>query len=152
MKNLYLFAVIFIFATQNQTIGSIESGNTQINAYETRVILTTGNTVIHATLNNTKSDQHLISKLPYTITLSRYQSDYCGVMPGGLEYDISEAQGGWKAGEIHYTLNGNWLAIFFAGELQRNGSGFIKLGNIDTDISVLQRLGSSVSFTISLAN
>jgi hypothetical protein len=53
----------------------------------TSVILTVGETVIPATLNNSKAAQDLISRLPYTITLHRYEYDYCGVLDEPFEYD-----------------------------------------------------------------
>ncbi|MBO1510317.1 cyclophilin-like fold protein [Metabacillus bambusae] len=67
-----------------------------VNETGTAVTLTVGDTVIPATLNNSKAAQDLISRLPYTITLNRYEYDYCGVMDDRFEYDEKDKHNGWK--------------------------------------------------------
>jgi hypothetical protein len=77
----YLFTIIY----KNESKETMLEKRVIENS--TSVILTVGETVIPATLNNTKATQDLISKLPYTITLHHYEYDYCGVMDEQFEYD-----------------------------------------------------------------
>ncbi len=68
----------------------------------TKVELIVGATIITATLNESVSARDLISKLPYHVKVSRAAVDYCGRLPEPLNQDPSEAQRGWKNGDISY--------------------------------------------------
>jgi len=116
----------------------------------TAVILTVGNTAIPATLNNNKTAHDLISRLPYTITLQRYENDYCGIITDPFVYDKNDAHNGWKNGDI--DLAGNHFSILFDGEEDSGSySNMITLGRIDGDLSAIRSLGNTIKLTVSLA-
>ncbi len=87
---------------------------------ETRVSLVVGSKAISATLNSSISARDLITKLPYTVAVNRAAVDYCGRLPEPLKSDKSEAQRGWKNGEISYIPGADWIAFFMDGEIGSN--------------------------------
>lgn len=82
----------------------------------TKVNLIVENKIIKAILNDTISAKDLISKLPYSVNVSRAAVDYCGILSSSLKNDSSEAQRGWKNGDISYIPGADWIAFFFGGE------------------------------------
>ena len=134
MKKIYLtlFVLIVIFSA-----GAQEMKNTEVK--ETKVRLIVGSTVINAILNDTVSARDLISRLPYTVGVSRSAVDYCGRLPRPLENDKSEAQAGWKNGDISYIPGADWIAFFFGGEAESASYGDNQhiIGKVD-DISALK--------------
>ncbi len=114
----------------------------------TRVTLTSGDYVLHATLNSTKAAESLRSKLPMSISLGRSSLDYCGTAPA-LESDSSERQYGWRNGDI--SIVGGWISIFYVVQ-HRLPMPVMVLGSIDeSDLHVLKKLDNSVSFRIEIA-
>lgn len=112
------------------------NGNT--NGNETKVKLIVGPTTITATLNGIISARDSISKLPYTVRVSRSCVDYCGVLPQPLKNDKAEAQPGWKKGEISYIPSTDYIAFFFDGEDESASYGYSQhiVGKVD-DLSAL---------------
>lgn len=116
----------------------------------TAVTLTIGNTIIPATLNNGKAAQSLISKLPYTVRLNRYECDYCGVMDAPFEYNKDEVHNGWKNGDI--DLAGIYFSILFDGEENsQSHCNMVTMGRIDGDLSVVKNLGNAIEVTVKLS-
>lgn len=83
---------------------------------QTAIKIRVNDSVIDATLNDSLSAQDLLEKLPYRVNVSRAAVDYCGVLSGSLKSDASEAQRGWKDGDISYIPGADWIAFFFDGE------------------------------------
>lgn len=73
----------------------------------TPIILTAGGTAIPAELNDSTASQELISRLPYTIELHRYEHDYCGMMDRPLSYNGEDLKNGWKNGGIAFAADGS---------------------------------------------
>lgn len=91
--------------------------------YATRVIkdgtpitITIGDTVIPATLNNSKSAKALLARLPFRMNLHKYAHDYCGVMSEPLSYDEADVHNGWMNGDIDFA---RWR--LFHHSLRRRG-------------------------------
>jgi len=117
----------------------------------TAVTLTVGSTVIRATLNNTAAAKHLKDRLPFKISLSRSEVDYCGTVAGSFKYASEDLHNGWRNGNIDYVPSGNWFAIFFGGE-NDSAPGFITMGQIDkADLPIVSRLGGAIEVTVALA-
>lgn len=53
----------------------------------TEITLTAGDTIIPAVLNDSRASRELITRLPFTVRLHKYEHDYCGVMDTPLSYD-----------------------------------------------------------------
>jgi hypothetical protein len=100
---------------------------------ETKVNLIVGSSKIRATLNNTVSAMDLISKLPYSVRVSRSPVDYCGVLSEPLKSDRAEGQPGWKNGDISYIPGDDYIAFFFDGEADSSSSGYTQhiIGKVD---------------------
>jgi hypothetical protein len=118
----------------------------------TAITLTIGDTVIPATLNNSTSSKELISRLPYTVHVSKYAHDYCGVMKEPLKYDEADVHNGWMNGDIDFARDANYFTILYEDEETSKQFGDqINLGKIDNDLSVIKGLGSSIDILIQLA-
>jgi hypothetical protein len=119
------------------------------NKNETAIIVTVGETKIKAVLNNSKTAKDLISKLPYTIRLNRYEYDYCGTVDESLQFDEKDKHNCWINGEIAYV--GNYFSILFDGEEQSQGySDMITIGHIKDDLKLMKELGYQIEVTVSL--
>lgn len=127
------FIILFILIT-------VALGGAQIMENKTKVKLIVGTTTITATLNNSVSAKDLISKLPYTVGVSRSHVDYCGILPEPLESDDSEGQRGWKDGDISYIPGDDYIAFFFGGEAESASYSYSQhiIGKVD-DISALAK-------------
>jgi hypothetical protein len=124
---------------QSRTNGNCEEGIS--SERETAITLTIGNTVIPAVLNNTVSARDLISRLPYTVKLTRYSHDYCGVMSNPLKFDQKDVRSGWCNGDIHFATDGPYVVLFFGDEENSKQFGHqIHIGHINADAKVLENL------------
>lgn len=146
---LLLLATFLAAAADSQAAGDYAS-RTIDNG--TAITLTVGDTVIPATLNNSKSAQELISRLPYTVTLHRYAHDYCGVMDEPLSYDENDVHHGWLNGDIDFARDGNYFTILFEDEERSQQFGHqITLGKVDGPLSAVMALGNTIEMTIERA-
>lgn len=57
---------------------------TRVMGEGTKINMFFGDTVIPRTLNDSETAQALIKMLPYTVQLSNYGNDFCGVMADSL--------------------------------------------------------------------
>lgn len=119
------------------------------NSEGTQVALTIGDTVIPATLNHTVTAQAFIEQLPFTVTASKMQYDFCGTVEA-LPYDGAERQAGWKNGDIGYS-NG-WFALFHSGEDESSGHvNEMIIGHIDDGyLEIIRAVSGSVTITVAL--
>jgi hypothetical protein len=118
---------------------------------ETRVILTIGDAVIPATLNSTVTAQELTKRLPYTVTASKMQYDFCGTVEE-LPRDDSERQAGWKNGDIGFK--DGWFALFHSGEDESASyTSEMIIGHIDDEyLETIRSMSGSITIMITLAD
>lgn len=74
----------------------------------TKINMYFGETVIPGTLNDSETAQALLKKLPYTVRLSNYGNDFCGMMDAPLPYKEEEVHNGWLNGNIDFATDGDW--------------------------------------------
>ena len=117
---------------------------------ETRITLRIGKAVIPAVLNETLTAREFCKCLPFTVTASKGEFDFCGIA-GSLACQETERQNGWKNGDIGYSRG--WFALFHSGEDQSSGyTGEMIIGHIDEEyLETVRRLNGSVNITIELA-
>lgn len=117
---------------------------------ETRITLRIGNAVIPAVLNETLTAREFCKRLPFTVTASRGEFDFCGTA-ANLPCKETERQTGWKNGDIGYSRG--WFALFHSGEEQSSGyTGEMIIGHIDEEyLETVRGLSGSVNITIELA-
>lgn len=149
MKRLFFLQImiaLFLAATFSKAKG--EEMNTQ-NIKLIPVILTVGEKKIKAVIYDNKTGRDVLSKLPYTITLHRYEMDYCGTLKEPLAFDDKDKHKGWKNGDI--DLAGTYFSILFEGE-EKSGSykNMITFGRIEEDLQIVKSLGSTITVTITL--
>lgn len=116
----------------------------------TEVTLSVNGVDVKALFNNSKTAQDVLSKLPYTVKLSRYEFDYCGLIDSPLAFDEADKHNGWKNGDI--CLAGPYFTILFDGEEQSaSHTGLVKMGEVTGDLSVIRNLSDSVELTVKQA-
>ncbi len=118
---------------------------------QTPITLTADGKTIPAELNNSRAARELISRLPYTVDLDRYDHDYCGVMDAPLAYDKQDLKNGWKNGEIAFAADGSYFAILYKDEeISAQFGNLVTLGELCQDPLVMETLPARISLTIDL--
>ncbi|MDF3001153.1 MAG: hypothetical protein K0Q48_1272 [Bacillota bacterium] len=118
----------------------------------TKINMHFGDVVIPGTLNDSITAQDLISKLPYTMHVSRFSHDFCGVMDDPLEYKEEEVHYGWLNGDIDFATDANYFTILFEDEEKSEQYGYqVNIGKIDSKLSVISELSGSYDVLIELA-
>lgn len=120
----------------------------------TKIQLIVGKTIIPAILNESKTSQALISKLPYTVKLQRYSHGFCGALNEKLPYEQNNLHSGWQDGDIVFSKDSNELAILYKDEeISKNlYKGLVILGIVTSPLFTLENLDQKVSVTIELNN
>lgn len=154
MKSFLILVILIvaIFCNGVSTRAAERDYSSRIIENGTPVTITIGNTVIPATLNNSKSAKALIARLPFSMTLHKYAHDYCGVMQDPLPYDEKDVHNGWLNGDIDFARDGNYFTILYEDEENSKQYGHqITLGKIDGPLSVIKSMGDNINIRIDLA-
>lgn len=118
----------------------------------TQIKITAGETVLTATLNNTKTSSDFIKSLPVTIKMTRWGNrEYYGKVENALSEE-GELQNGFENGDVAYWPSGKSFAIFFNKEANLNISNLIKMGTITSDLKLFNNLDESVEMKIEVSN
>lgn len=107
--------------------------------------------VITGVLNDSDTAKAFIGKLPYTIHMSRYAHDFCGVTEA-LPYNENEVHYGWLNGDIDYATDAPYFTILFEDEDKSEQYGYqVNIGVITSPIADIAALGGSYDVTVKLA-
>lgn len=118
----------------------------------TKIKMYFGNIVIPATLNDSDTAKALIEMLPYTVHMSSYSHDFCGVMPDELPYNEDEVHYGWLNGDIDYAIDAPYFTILHSDEENSEQYGYqVNIGVMDCELSRLNDLSGSYDVLIELA-
>lgn len=118
----------------------------------TRINMHFGDTVIPGILNDSETAQALIEKLPMTISMNRYATDYCAVLDEELPYSEEAVHNGWLNGDINYEITAPYFAILFDGEAESNThDNQVNIGVMDCELSRISNLEGSFDVLIELA-
>lgn len=129
-----------------------EKDNDSPVAEETNIMITVGDTVIPAVLNDSVSAQALIETMPFTVSMTRGSADFYASMEEPLEYSQEDVHNGWQNGDIGFDSSGNYLTIFHSGEdTSENIGNQVTLGHV-SDLSLLGSLGASIQANFALAD
>jgi hypothetical protein len=136
---------------QNQHISEKDNRATTIGN-PTAVNLIINGEKYPAYLNDSRTAKELISKLPYTVSVSQGMHDYCGVMEH-LDYNDEDVQDGWFNGDIAFDISGDWFVIFLRGENNSSQYREVNLGQLasQADIKKIAGLPTTIQVTIELA-
>lgn len=118
----------------------------------TRINLHFGDTVLPGILNDCDTAKALIDLLPYTVHMSNYSHDFCGVMPDELPYHEDEVHYGWLNGDIDYAINAPYFTILHSDEDISEQYGYqVNIGVLDCELSRIRELSGSYDVLIELA-
>jgi hypothetical protein len=107
--------------------------------------------VIAGVLNDSETAQALIAKLPYTIHMSRYSHDFCGLTEE-LPYNEEEVHYGWLNGDIDYAIDAPYFTILFKDEDESEQFGDqVNIGVMTSPLSDIDALDGSYDVTVELA-
>jgi hypothetical protein len=107
--------------------------------------------VINGVLNDSETAQALIKKLPYTVRMSRYSHDFCGITEE-LPYKETEVHYGWLNGDIDYAADAPYFTILFKDEENSEQYGCqVNIGVITSPIADIDALHGSYKVTVELA-
>lgn len=112
-----------------------------------KILITDGNTVLHAELNDTAAAKDFEKRLPFKCAGCDSGVDYCCYAAAG-RYDPTELQTGWKNGDI--SLGGGWFALLYGVEEQSESyRNMMIIGHInDEDLSNVHAMPNRVSLTV----
>ncbi len=138
-----LFAFTAAFAETMPTRRSPENG--------TKVNLFFGETKIPAVLNDSVTARELITRLPWSVQVTRYEVDFCGTI-GEEDFTLHENEvvRGWKNGDISYTADGAYFSILFSGE-ERQGGNMVNVGVVACPLETLESLHGTLTVRIEKA-
>ena len=145
MKKLFVMLLITLVLP---VFAAAEGGNA---ASGTPITLTIGDLVIPAVLNDTVAAQDLLSRLPYTVGLSRGSVDFCGDIGEPLTYEQSDYQHGLEYGDFMWMPDGNWFVFFIDGVESRVDRDWIVLGHMDDAWEQTKELSGYIQIEIALA-
>ncbi len=108
-------------------------------------------TVIPGILNDSETAKALIKQLPYTVSVSRYSHDFCGITKE-LPYQESDVHYGWLNGDIDYATNAPYFTILFADEKNSAQYGHqVNIGVITCPLAKISTLQGNYNVRIELA-
>jgi len=132
--------------------------NSMTNAsstYGTEIIITVGDKIITAELDDSDTARQFVDLLPQTISMTRGRERvyYGRINKGSLDYNAEDIVVDAENGDLAYWFSGNSLSLFFnvtEGNSDVN-SGIVVFGKITSDLSELYEMSGSETMLVSLA-
>ena len=125
--------------------------STRVLEKGTKINMHFGNKIIPGILNDSETAQALIKKLPYTVRMSSYSHDFCGVTEE-LPYQENEVHYGWLNGDIDYAIDAPYFTILHSDEENSEQYGFqVNIGIITCELSEIRELTGTYNVLIELA-
>ncbi len=108
--------------------------------------------MVPAVLNDSKTSQALIAKLPYSAKLYRGSSGFCGSISDEFPVDANDLHSGWLNGDIVYSPGTDELAIPYKREEVSKDlyDGLVTLGAISTPLETMDDFDRSITVRIEL--
>ena len=119
---------------------------------ETPIKITIGSKTLDGYLNNTPEAEQFKAMLPVTISMVGYGGrEYYGGISSKIE-NSTEGKLNFKNGDITYCPTNNTVAIFYAQTNRPNLTmQVVSMGEVTSDLSLFDELGSREEITFSLA-
>ncbi|MCH5264549.1 MAG: Ig-like domain-containing protein [Lachnospiraceae bacterium] len=117
----------------------------------TKINMHFGDTIIPGILNESDTAKALIEKLPYTVHMSSYSHDFCGVLPYELPYNEDELHYGWLNGDIDYAIGVPYFTILHSDEEISGQYGpRVNIGVITCELAKIRNLSGDYDVLIEL--
>ncbi len=148
MKSKYYLVILFFSALLVQVPAQVSSYSdntteekTMNNSEKQKIKITVGETILTATLNNSKTSQDFISLLPLTLTLEDYAgTEKISDLPKRLSTEDTPSGSDPSVGDITYYAPWGNLAIFYRDF--GYSTGLVILGKIDSSMEAFNVPGS----------
>ena len=132
--------------------GSSPEMPTRVIEKGTKINMHFGDTIIPGILNESDTAKALIEKLPYTVHMSSYPHDFCGVLPYELPYNEDELHYGWLNGDIDYAIGVPYFTILHSDEEISGQYGpRVNIGVITCELAKIRNLTGDYDVLIELA-
>lgn len=116
----------------------------------TPVKLNLGDVTVTATLNDTVTAKAFAAQLPFTVSVSRYENDYCGPAED-LQTDPAQLQDGWNNGDIGYG-DGYFSLLFDGEEISSQYRNMMIIGRLDDEsLAQVRQQGRALNITVERA-
>lgn len=127
-----------------------EQAEVSESAEATEIVLDFEGNQVAAVLDNSETTQGFLTRLPLTVSMSRYgDREYYAAIPELPEN--GEEIPDFENGDITYYTTGKSLAIFFGNADSSSQADLIRMGRITSDLEIFQELPDTVDVTIALA-
>lgn len=124
---------------------------TGLAAAATQITMTTGNTVIAATLDDSATTRDFIKSLPVTMKMTRWGNrEYYGKVANRLS-DNAPKRNRFCNGDVAYWVPGGSFAVFFNDSGNTALSDLIVMGKVTANLKAFDTLGESVEWRIEVA-
>jgi hypothetical protein len=136
--------------TQANETASSQNENHK-NSEEIDIVMTIGDIVITATLDNSQTSQEFLQTLPRTMTMRQWgDREYYGRLDAKLSENGEHIER-YKNGDVTYYPPGPSFAIFYAKEDTSTQGNLIRMGSITSDLAVFDSLDDVVEIHIEIA-
>jgi hypothetical protein len=133
--------------TNKNESGTVTDG---IQSEATNITLTSGDTVITATLDNSETTKAFLATLPRTLSMTNYADREYYARIDALP-ENGEAISDYENGDVTYYPAGPSFAVFFGKADTSNQSGLIRMGKITSDLAAFSAFDDNVEFLIEIA-
>lgn len=117
-----------------------------------RINIYIGNTLLTATLNNSKAAQDFIDSLPQTLIMSKlYDREYYTTLAKSLSSDGAQ-QNEYDVGDIAYWPSRGYFGILYSRNNPKMNSPIIVLGKVTDNVHALANMGQNIEVKIELVN
>ena len=144
MKQFLLAAVAVILAVWPS------ASSAQADEPFARIVMTVGNTAIHAELRDTPTTRDFMALLPLTLPMTRWgDREYYG-KPGKTLSSEGPQQNSFENGDVAYYVPGRSFAVFFDNTVNPDISRLIVMGTITSGLEELAAMGNAIEMRIDL--
>ncbi len=137
------------------TMERIEENDKNESDMPVDITLTSEDTVITTTLDDSTLAKEFADLLPQTVSMSRIGGgrEFYGGLQGELRYDEADAQTTFENGDLAYWFSGNGLCLLYNNQVDKPEieSGIIVFGKITSDLSVFYAFDDTTEFLIEIA-
>lgn len=118
----------------------------------TRVLITVGDTVIEAELNNSPAAAAFLKILPAALPMRRvYDREFYTVLSEALPFEGQQTFEQYELGDIAFWTKGDYFGILYSFDRPELSAPIVKVGRVTSSLDAFKTLGSNVVLKFELA-